>query len=150
MPPEYCRYGKTLTKCQNWLKDTHPDIYSVIYEGSTLTDKNKDKAEARDEKERRKKEALKVLIQRSSRGGRKRVVHIFGLEHFGIDLKKFAKKCAGKFACGSAVSKNNQGLDEIVIQGDVLDTILPFLFQECSELNEKNVEIVPEKKKNKK
>ena len=36
-----------------------------------------------------------------------------------IDLKKVAKYFASRFATGSSVSKNNQGEDEIVIQGDV-------------------------------
>lgn len=30
---------------------------------------------------------------------------------------------ANKFACGASVAKNNQGLDEIVVQGDFSDEI---------------------------
>lgn len=41
-----------------------------------------------------------------------------------MDLKKAAKLFAGKFATGSSVSKNPQGEDEIVIQGDVGDDIV--------------------------
>ena len=36
-----------------------------------------------------------------------------------MDLKRAAKLFATKFACGSSVTKNPQGLDEIVVQGDV-------------------------------
>jgi density-regulated protein DRP1 len=43
---------------------------------------------------------------------------------FGVDLKKAAKQFASKFATGSSVSKNPQGEDEIVIQGDVGDDIV--------------------------
>lgn len=36
-----------------------------------------------------------------------------------MDLKKAAKLFSNKFATGASVTKNNQGVDEIVIQGDV-------------------------------
>lgn len=46
------------------------------------------------------------------------------MDLFGVDLKKLAKLFASKFATGSSVTKNNQGEDEIVIQGDVSDEVL--------------------------
>lgn len=36
-----------------------------------------------------------------------------------VDLKKAAKLFSNKFATGASVTKNNIGVDEIVIQGDV-------------------------------
>jgi density-regulated protein len=45
----------------------------------------------------------------------------------GIDLKKAAKLLAQKFATGSSVTKNPQGHDEIVVQGDVSDDILEII-----------------------
>lgn len=65
-----------------------------------------------------------ITIKRSERTRRKHATHIHGLEAFGVDLKKAAKLFAGKFATGSSVSKNPQGEDEIVIQGDVGDDIV--------------------------
>jgi density-regulated protein len=44
---------------------------------------------------------------------------IFCFYNIGIDLKKAAKIFANKFATGSSVAKNNQGEEEITIQGDV-------------------------------
>jgi density-regulated protein DRP1 len=38
-------------------------------------------------------------------------------------MKKAAKMFANRFACGSSVTKNNQGKDEIVVQGDVIDDV---------------------------
>jgi len=49
---------------------------------------------------------------------------IHNLEAFGIDLKKAAKFFAQRFATGSSVSKNPQGQDEIVIQGDVWEEVV--------------------------
>ena len=71
-----------------------------------------------------------ITIKRSERTKRKHATHVHGLDLFGIDLKKAAKLFAGKFATGSSVSKNPQGEDEIVIQGDVGDDIVsvPKLF----------------------
>lgn len=36
---------------------------------------------------------------------------------------------ANKFACGSSVTKNNQGNDEIVVQGDVSDEIFDLILE---------------------
>lgn len=46
-----------------------------------------------------------------------------------MDLKKAAKLFANKFACGSSVTKNNQGNDEIVVQGDVSDEIFDLILE---------------------
>lgn len=67
---------------------------------------------------------IQIIIKRQERTKRKKETHIQGLELFGIDLKKAAKQFASKFATGSSVSKNPQGEDEIVIQGDVGDEIV--------------------------
>jgi acylphosphatase len=50
----------------------------------------------------------------------------------GVDLKKAAKLLAQRFATGSSVSKNPQGQDEIVVQGDVSDDILEII-EEANE-----------------
>lgn len=49
--------------------------------------------------------------------------------HIDVDLKKAAKLFANKFACGSSVTKNNQGNDEIVVQGDVSDEIFDLILE---------------------
>jgi density-regulated protein DRP1 len=49
--------------------------------------------------------------------------------YLDIDLKKAAKSFASKFACGSSVVKNNQGIDEIVIQGDVSDDLYDHILE---------------------
>ena len=102
------------------------------------------------------------MIKRVERNKRKFVTHVIGLEHFGtpdvppidrsthppslpwhvcvcalglgIELKKAAKKCAGKFACGASVTKSKAGVDEIVIQGDVADGVRVLLLSEYSEV----------------
>lgn len=92
----------------------------------------------------------KVTIRRIERTKRKHVTTIHGLEAFFIDLKKAAKQLAGRFATGASVTKNAQGFDEIVVQGDVSEEILEMLEKEEGILKGvpiANVEIVEDKKK---
>ena len=44
-----------------------------------------------------------------------------------VDLKKAAKFFAQKFATGASVTKNAQGFDEIVVQGDVSGDIVEMI-----------------------
>jgi density-regulated protein len=52
----------------------------------------------------------------------------------GIDLKKAAKQFAQKFATGASVTKNAQGLDEVVVQGDVSEEIQELLEEQVGVL----------------
>jgi len=114
------------------------------------TAKKEAKAEAKAEAALKKKLASQVTIKRIERTKRKHVTAIHGLEAFSIDLKKAAKQLAGRFATGASVTKNAQGFDEIVVQGDVADDILEILEKGEGVLKGvpvANVEIVEDKKK---
>lgn len=68
----------------------------------------------------------------------------------GVDLKKAAKLFATKFACGSSVTKNPQGQDEIVVQGDVSGDIVEMIEDQIGMLKgipPDNIVKVEEKKK---
>lgn len=91
-----------------------------------------------------------MTIKRIERNKRKHVTAIHGLEAFGVDLKKAAKLFAGKFATGSSVTKNPQGQDEIVVQGDVSDEVLDMIEAGAGILKDipiDNVDVVEEKTK---
>lgn len=67
-----------------------------------------------------------------------------------MDLKKASKQFATRFACGSSVTKNLQGLDEIVVQGDVSGDIVEMIEDQVGVLKgvpHDNVVEVEEKKK---
>ncbi|KAH7031614.1 translation initiation factor SUI1 [Microdochium trichocladiopsis] len=36
LPPEYCEYGGTVRKCQEWLQTTHSDLYAQIWSAGTI------------------------------------------------------------------------------------------------------------------
>lgn len=69
----------------------------------------------------------------------------------GVDLKKAAKQFAQKFATGASVTKNNQGQDEIVVQGDVSGEIVEMIEEGAGVLKgipvDNVVEVEDKKKK---
>ncbi|TFL05446.1 translation initiation factor SUI1 [Pterulicium gracile] len=167
-PPEYCEFGSRFTKCKEWLNDAHPDLFSQYYSEDALqsklgtmtlaaqqklekdTAKKEAKADAKADAALKKKMSSQVTIKRIERNKRKHVTTVHGLEAFSIDLKKAAKQFASKFATGASVSKNPQGLDEIVVQGDVAYEIVEMLEEEVGLLKgvpADNIEVIEEKKK---
>ncbi|CEP18620.1 hypothetical protein [Parasitella parasitica] len=171
MPPEYCEFSGTQEKCKLWLKENNEDMYEKIYgdiEGVTEGVQNvaveensgnkKDRAVVKDksakldaklERETRKKMASRVIIKRIERTKRKSVTTIYGLDVFGVDIKKAAKMFANKFACGSSVAKNNQGQDEIVVQGDFTEEVYRMILENWKQVPEENIDKIEEKKKKK-
>ncbi|TDL28965.1 density-regulated protein DRP1 [Rickenella mellea] len=168
LPTEYCEFGSSLTRCKEWLQKSHPDLYEQYYSEEGLQAKlgtlsleaqsklEKDvakkeaKAEAKADAAHKKKMESQVTIKRIERNKRKFVTSVHGLEAFNVDLKKAAKLFAQKFATGSSVTKNPQGQDEIIVQGDVSEEILDMISDEVGVLKgvpEDNVQLVEEKKK---
>lgn len=85
--------------------------------------KNEARAEKKALKEIEQKKSSKITIIREERTKRKVTTHIQNLDAFDVELKPAAKMFAQKFATGSSVTKNPQGKDEIVVQGDVTDEV---------------------------
>ncbi|KAI8882276.1 eIF1-like protein [Backusella circina FSU 941] len=135
MPLEYCEFSGTQEKCKEWLNAEDEDLYEKIYGADGVTEGVSN--------------ASRVTIKRIERTKRKSVTTVFGLDVFAVDMKKAAKMFANKFACGASVAKNNQGLDEIVVQGDFSDEIHDLILQNWPAVPEENIDKVEEKKKKK-
>ncbi|KAH7917153.1 density-regulated protein DRP1 [Leucogyrophana mollusca] len=167
-PVEYCEFGSSLTRCKEWLSEDNPTMFDKFYSDEALqtkigtlsleaqaklekdTAKKEAKAEAKAEAAQKKKMASQVLIKRIERNKRKHVTAILGLEAFDIDLKKAAKFLAQKFATGASVTRNAQGAEEVVVQGDVADEVLELIESSSGVLKGvpvANCEVVEEKKK---
>jgi len=167
-PVEYCEFGSHLTKCKEWLHENNSDLYDKYYSEGALqaklgtlsleaqeklekdTAKKEAKAEAKAEAAQKKKMASQVTIKRIERNKRKFVTAVHGLEAFDVDLKKAAKFFAQKFATGASVTKNPQGNDEIVVQGDVSGDIVEMIEEGVGLLKgvpKDNIVEVEEKKK---
>lgn len=106
--------------------------------------KKEAKAERKAAKEEEKRLNSKITIKRQERTKRKMTTSIHGLEAFGIDMKKASKLFANKFATGASVSKNNQGEDEIVIQGDVAYEVEEMLLKKSGKEHDVFKGLVPE------
>jgi len=167
-PLEYCEFGSHFTRCKEWLLKEHPDQYEKYYSEEALqakigtlsleaqeklekdTAKKEAKAEAKAQSDLKKKMASQVTVKRIERNKRKFVTSVHGLEAFNVDLKKAAKFFATKFATGASVTKNQQGQDEIVVQGDVSSDIVEMIEEGVGLLKDvpkDNVVEVEEKKK---
>ncbi|KAK9475991.1 translation initiation factor SUI1 [Lipomyces japonicus] len=146
-PPEYCEFGGKFQKCKTWLSTNHPDLFDQLYSDDAVLAKStqgqlslekqekvereiqklQEKEARAAEKELAKKLSSKVVVKRVERSKRKHVIAVSGVDVFGIDAKKLAKTFASKFATGASVTKNVEGKDEIVIQGDVGDEVEHYL-----------------------
>jgi density-regulated protein DRP1 len=103
-----------------------------------------EKKRLREEERRRKARVTVTLVDRNKR---KSVTHVGGLDIFGLDLKRVAKRLAGKYACGCSVVSSPAGLDEIVIQGDIAYDLVDFLPAEFPEVPAAQVDLVDKSKK---
>ncbi|OAQ96031.1 hypothetical protein LLEC1_01549 [Akanthomyces lecanii] len=167
LPPEYCEYGGTVKKCQDWLQSNQKQMYDRIWSAEALeaataslsveaqkraakdAQKKTAKAEAAEAKQADKLAKSVITIKRIERNKRKFVTAVIGLETFGLDLKKCAKDFGKKFATGSSVTKVASGGEEIVVQGDVSDELEEFILEKYKDIPEDNIEFVDDKKKKK-
>merc|ERR1712013_486672 len=81
---------------------------------------------------KKKREASpSVSIKKLSRGGRKCVTSVAGLEGFGVKLDNAAKLFKKKFACGTSVVKGDAGQpDTVDVQGDFEDEVVDLIVDE--------------------
>ncbi|KAL3456676.1 translation initiation factor SUI1 [Aspergillus heterothallicus] len=168
LPPEYCEFGGTAKKCQDWLKDNHPDLYQRLYSEDTINNnlstlsvsvqeraakdaaKKEAKAAAAEARDAERRATSKVQIKRVERNKRKHVSVVTGLEVYGLENKKVAKELGKKFATGSSVTKSAAGIEEITVQGDVSEEIKEWLLEiHGKQISESNIEIIEDKKKKK-
>lgn len=165
LPPEYCEFGGTVKKCQEWLQKAHPEMYDQLWSADALaaaTSSLSVDAQKRAEKDAHKKAlkaeaaeaklaqtiaSSKVIIKRVERNKRKFVTTVTGLEAFSLENKKVAKDLGKKFATGASVTKVPSGGEEIVVQGDVSEEIEEFLLEKYPVIPEDNIELVEDKKK---
>ncbi len=165
LPPEYCEFGGTTKKCEEWLQKNHPDLHKKLYSEEVLSAnlsalsvdaqkraekdaaKKTAKAAAAEQREAERKAEAIVLIKRVERNKRKYVTVLSGLEEHGLELKKVAKELGKKFATGSSVTKTAAGGEEITVQGDVSDDLYDWLQEKYPEIPEDNLDMKDETKK---
>ncbi|KAK5167860.1 Translation machinery-associated protein 22 [Oleoguttula sp. CCFEE 6159] len=168
LPPEYCEFGGTVKKCEEWLEKNHADMHDRLYSEEALSagvatlsvdaqkraakdaQKKAAKADAAEARDAEKKASSKVLIKRVERNKRKYVTAVSGLEAHGLDLKKVAKDFGKKFATGSSVTdlpSAGTGGKEVTVQGDLSDDIYDYIVENYTAVPEDNIECIEDKKK---
>ncbi|KAF7713405.1 Translation machinery-associated protein 22 [Penicillium ucsense] len=168
LPPEYCEFGGTAKKCEEWLKANHEDLWSRLHSEDALNAnlselsvsvqeraakdaaKKEAKAAQNEARDAERKAASKIQIKRVERNKRKYVTVIIGLEIFGLENKKLAKELGKKMATGSSVTRSPAGTEEITVQGDVSEDVKEWLLETYgSKVPEANIELIEDKKKKK-
>ncbi|CDM30007.1 hypothetical protein DTO013E5_8293 [Penicillium roqueforti] len=168
LPPEYCEFGGTAKKCEEWLKDNESDLWDKLYSEDALNAnlstlsvsaqeraakdaaKKEAKAAASEARDSERKAASKIQIKRVERNKRKYVTVVIGLEVFGLENKKIAKDLGKKFATGSSVTRSPAGVEEITVQGDVSDDLHDWLLEvHGKKIPASNIELIEDKKKKK-
>ncbi|KAJ6088265.1 Translation machinery-associated protein 22 [Penicillium sp. IBT 16267x] len=168
LPPEYCGFGGTAKKCEEWLKDEEPELWNQLHSEDALNAnlsalsvsaqqraakdaaKKEAKAAQNEARDVERKAASKVIIKRVERNKRKYVTVISGLEVFGLENKKLAKELGKKFATGSSMTRSPSGTEEITVQGDVSEDVEDWLLEVYgSKVPGANIELVEDKKKKK-
>ncbi|KAJ5186686.1 hypothetical protein N7449_011450 [Penicillium cf. viridicatum] len=168
LPPEYCEFGGTAKKCEEWLKDNELDLWDTLYSEDALNAnlstlsvsaqeraakdaaKKEAKAAANEARDSERKAASKIQIKRVERNKRKYVTVVIGLEVFGLENKKIAKDLGKKFATGSSVTRSPAGIEEITVQGDVSDDLREWLLEiHGKKIPASNIELIEDKKKKK-
>jgi len=145
LPPDFCQYGPSWEKSKPWCLEHYPQYYPEL-SGVSLEDAKK-VAEAAEDKSKekllpggkKKREASpRVTIKKLSRGGRKCVTTVTGLDGFGVKLDAAAKLFKKKFACGSSVVKGDNGQpDFIEIQGDFEEEVIDVVQGEYKDVERK-------------
>ncbi|KAJ4382949.1 Translation machinery-associated protein 22 [Didymella sp. IMI 355093] len=167
LPPEYCEFGGTTKKCEEWLEKEHPDLHAKLYSQEALAQnlstlsveaqkraekdaaKKATKAATAEKREAETRASSKITIKRIERNKRKYVTAVSGLEAFGLDIKKVSKDFGKKFATGASVTKLPGGGEEITVQGDLSEDIEEFILEKYKDVPEDNIELVEDKKKTK-
>lgn len=138
-PPEYCgwtgaKVGTIDEACKTWLLANAPVMAAKFgYDGA-----DGEAAAAGGDGEgkpmpggKKKKDAVKeVLVSSKQRQKKKYVCTVRGLEGFGVKLPDACKVFKKKFSTGASVTETPDQKEEIEIQGDVKDDVVPLIVKE--------------------
>lgn len=149
LPPDFCQYGPCWDRCKPLCMEKFPYYYPDLVGGDLGEAKKKaDVAEDKSKtkqlpggKEKRSK-SPRVVIKKLTRGGRKCITSIAGLEGFGVKPEVAAKLFKKKFACGSAPVKGEPGQpDTVDIQGDFEEEVIDLIVENFKEVARSKIKI---------
>jgi len=150
MPPEYCEYGPTPSKCFT----EHPELHEGVEAPEPSAKEVKMAAAAENTEAKastpaeggegaaaapapapakgKKKDKKEVTMTVAQRNKRKYITTIAGLDQFDVKLAEISKLFSKRFACGSTVTKNASMKDVVEVQGDVCTEVAEILVSKYS------------------
>jgi density-regulated protein DRP1 len=150
LPPDFCQYGPSWDQSRPWCLENYPHYYPEL-SGVDIDAAKKKAAEAVDKSKQKqlpggklKRDASPtVSIKKLSRGGRKCVTSVCGLEGFGVKNDVAAKLFKKKFSCGASVVKGENGAaDTVDIQGDFEQEVVEIISKEFKEIPVDKIEFL--------
>lgn len=147
LPPDYCIHGPCWEKSKPWCLENYPQYYPE-FSGVSLEDAKKDAQEATEKgkiKElpggKKKRElSPRITVKKLTRGGRKCVTVVTGLDTFQVELDKAAKIFKKRFACGASVVKGQApAQDEVEIQGDFEEELVDVIADNFKQIPEDKI-----------
>jgi len=150
LPPDFCQYGPSWDKCKPVCMEKYPQYYPELT-GASLEAAKKTAEEAAEKgKEKllpggkkKRETSPHVTIRKLTRGGRKCVTCVAGLEGFGLKLDDVAKKFKKKFSCGCSVVKGDNGApDTVDIQGDFEEEVIDVICEEFKTVPRQKVAVL--------
>mmetsp|Transcript_19909 Transcript_19909/g.46326 ORF Transcript_19909/g.46326 Transcript_19909/m.46326 type:complete len:254 (+) Transcript_19909:84-845(+) len=160
LPPEFCQTSPLWEKCKPECIEKFGYFYPELAGGGAVALEDAKKA-AQESAEKGKIKELpggkkkrekspEITIRKLTRGGRKCVTSITGLEGFGVKNDAAAKLCKKKFACGCSVVKGDAGQpDSVDIQGDFEEEVVDLLAENFKEVPRDKIVLLAEGTKKK-
>ena len=104
LPPEYCEFGPSPSKCRTWLRDNQPELYTNLWSEEAISSnlanlttkqaedlereaaKKERKTVAKEERERAQMAASRIVLKKEARTKRKVTTSVIGLHLFSPPL----------------------------------------------------------------
>lgn len=136
--PEYCSFISTkFDECKTRLQEDNADLYTEIYEGdgaeTEVTGKKKKKNKSKKNQVNEFVKGTRVKVIHLTRGAKKGVTAIEGVDGYGLNIKDIAKALGKKFACGNSIKKTDAGDLYIQLMGDPEEDELVAALQKAEE-----------------
>jgi len=147
LPPEYCEFGPSFSKCKKWIAENCPEVYPDLaeqFEKIRLGEEVVEETKAPQKKKVKLELPQEIKLAPLKRGGKKIVIRIEGLGSFGVNLKDCAKDLRKKLSCGCSVVD-----DTIEVQGNLIEEIKEILCQNES-ITEDHIKVAEATTKKKK
>ena len=151
VPICYCRFFGHIRPSTKYIKKVIT-LHLIRDDGTEVTEEEEGEEEEEVEEEvinviaqKKKGQKRNVIVTVKARTKRKNTTSIANLEDWEIDIKDFSKEISKKMAIGCSYNKTQTGI-QVVIQGDVGNTVIDILLHKYN-IPKENIEAIRKTKK---